>query len=202
MDLIESRPREKPWKVAVDEDRRRKETARPIHWASRASSYFARTRNWDEFPNGRWGDTQSPAFGEDTTYHTQLLLQTRARRCPQFTNAVTIADFCSVFLSFLTNNSSNTNGAVILPWADELSAEAQLLMDNVLLPLNARGLFTTRIGCSQFPSTNAIGWGPKEVRVPKAYLEMFCSPELAPILVSVFEKYLTYVAMNAKGSVS
>ena len=23
-----------------------------------------RTEDWDEFPNGRWGDSSSPAFGE------------------------------------------------------------------------------------------------------------------------------------------
>jgi hypothetical protein len=25
---------------------------------------LTRTRHWDEFPNGRWGSSDSPAFGE------------------------------------------------------------------------------------------------------------------------------------------
>ena len=28
-----------------------------------------RTASWDEFPNGRWGDSRSPAFGDLTDYH-------------------------------------------------------------------------------------------------------------------------------------
>ncbi len=29
---------------------------RPINWANRPKSYLSRTEEWDEFPNGRWGD--------------------------------------------------------------------------------------------------------------------------------------------------
>ena len=42
---------------------RRKEEVRPIFWANKPSSYIYRTLKWDEFPNGRWGDSKSPAFG-------------------------------------------------------------------------------------------------------------------------------------------
>ena len=31
-------------------------------------SYIARTNDWDEFPNGRWGVSRSPAFGDITDY--------------------------------------------------------------------------------------------------------------------------------------
>lgn len=43
---------------------RRQENIRPIFWANRADSYLSRTENWDEFPNGRFGDSRSPAYGE------------------------------------------------------------------------------------------------------------------------------------------
>jgi hypothetical protein len=43
---------------------RRQENIRPIFWANRAESYLSRTENWDEFPNGRFGDSRSPAYGE------------------------------------------------------------------------------------------------------------------------------------------
>lgn len=36
---------------------------RPIFWANKPTSYVQRTLKWDEFPNGRWGDSKSPAFG-------------------------------------------------------------------------------------------------------------------------------------------
>lgn len=34
------------------------EEVRPIFWANRQTSYVSRTNNWDEFPNGRWGDSR------------------------------------------------------------------------------------------------------------------------------------------------
>lgn len=42
---------------------RQNESVRPIFWANKPTSYFQRTLKWDEFPNGRWGDSRSPAFG-------------------------------------------------------------------------------------------------------------------------------------------
>ena len=40
-------------------------------WANRESSYLARTATWaeEEFPNGRWGDRNSAAFGELGEYY-------------------------------------------------------------------------------------------------------------------------------------
>lgn len=29
---------------------------RPINWSNRPKSYLSRTEEWDDFPNGRWGD--------------------------------------------------------------------------------------------------------------------------------------------------
>lgn len=41
---------------------RAKEEIRPIFWAIKPKSYIAKTQEWDEFPNGRWGVSRSPAF--------------------------------------------------------------------------------------------------------------------------------------------
>ena len=46
---------------------REKEEVRPIFWAIKPKSYIARTKDWDEFPNGRWGVSRSPAFEMPTT---------------------------------------------------------------------------------------------------------------------------------------
>jgi len=51
---------------------RRNETIRPIFWSQRAKSYIARTENWDEYPNGRFGDARSPAYGEIDGYGVSL----------------------------------------------------------------------------------------------------------------------------------
>lgn len=52
-----------PWRQSLTPSRRT-ETIRPIFWANRTKSYLSRTDNWDEYPNGRFGDSRSPAYGE------------------------------------------------------------------------------------------------------------------------------------------
>lgn len=57
-----------PWKPSANH-RRSSEDVRPIFWRSRQKSYVYRTQAWDEFPNGRWGNSSSPAFGELKDYY-------------------------------------------------------------------------------------------------------------------------------------
>jgi methylenetetrahydrofolate reductase (NADPH) len=64
-----------PWQMAPN----RKEDVRPIFWAHRPKSYIHRTSSWDEFPNGRWGDSRSPAFGDLTDFHIGVLHNTTVK---------------------------------------------------------------------------------------------------------------------------
>ena len=57
-----------PWKATANHARCQ-EDVRPIFWRSRPKSYVHRTSEWDEFPNGRWGNSNSAAFGELTDYY-------------------------------------------------------------------------------------------------------------------------------------
>ena len=57
-----------PWKQPANH-RRYSEDVRPIFWAMRPKSYIHRTQEWDGFPNGRWGNSSSPAFGELKDYY-------------------------------------------------------------------------------------------------------------------------------------
>lgn len=41
----------------------------PFVQAIRPKSYLNRTKEWDEFPNGRWGDSSSPAYGDLQDHH-------------------------------------------------------------------------------------------------------------------------------------
>lgn len=43
-------------------DGRSSEDVRPIFWSNNEKSYINRTSTWDNFPNGRWGTSFSPAF--------------------------------------------------------------------------------------------------------------------------------------------
>lgn len=56
--------RDLPFKKGSSKQRS-KEDVRPIFWAIKPKSYISRTSEWDEFPNGRWGVSRSPAFGLD-----------------------------------------------------------------------------------------------------------------------------------------
>ncbi|MEE6485240.1 hypothetical protein FKM82_014221 [Ascaphus truei] len=67
-----------PWAVSAH-PKRRVEDVRPIFWATRPKSYIYRTREWDEFPNGRWGNSSSPAFGELKDYYLFYLKSKSAR---------------------------------------------------------------------------------------------------------------------------
>lgn len=43
-----------PWRQSLGLNRR-EEDVRPVFWKNRNKTYVARTQDWDEFPNGRWG---------------------------------------------------------------------------------------------------------------------------------------------------
>jgi hypothetical protein len=66
-----------PWKTSANHTRCR-EAVRPIFWSSRPASYIYRTSDWDEFPNGRWGDASSAAFGELSGYYHLFYLRSKA----------------------------------------------------------------------------------------------------------------------------
>ena len=57
-----------PWKLTANHNRCQ-EDVRPIFWRARPKSYVHRTSVWDEFPNGRWGNSSSAAFGELSDYY-------------------------------------------------------------------------------------------------------------------------------------
>ncbi|KAG6489544.1 hypothetical protein ZIOFF_050818 [Zingiber officinale] len=44
------------------------EDVRPIFWANRPKSYISRTIGWDQYPHGRWGDSNNPSYGALTDY--------------------------------------------------------------------------------------------------------------------------------------
>ena len=67
-----------PWKPSANK-KRLCEDVRPIFWASRPKSYMYRTSDWDEFPNGRWGNSSSPSFGDLTDHHL-FYLRSRTKK--------------------------------------------------------------------------------------------------------------------------
>lgn len=200
-----------PWRPSENEERRRQETVRPVHWSSRVTSYMVRTAHWRDAARERWNPVSGThhsgavALGEAGGYHARLLLRSRARRCTQFLVIQGMSEVQSaltelsrIFLAFL-------DGCGTLPWADELSGETVYVGEHLLKPLNARGLFTinSQPPVNRAPSSHkVVGWGPAGGFVyQKSYVEFFCPLSSAQTVFATLEKYpsVQYMAMNAQG---
>lgn len=186
-----------PWRQSLGKGRR-EENVRPIFWRNRNRSYIERTQEWDEFPNGRWGDSRSPAFGELDAYGIGLK-GTNEENVKLWGSPQSIKDLSDLFVGYMKGKVE------CLPWSESaISSEANVLTVG-LVDLNSRGLLTIN---SQPPvngaksSDQVYGWGPKNGFVyQKAYLEVFVSPELISEVITRIERNddMTYFAVNKKG---
>jgi len=194
--------RDLPWKQSADQ-KRKTEDVRPIFWANRPGSYVRRTATWDDFPNGRFGDRASPAYGEFNfvSYSRESgdkqaeSLRAMWGDCPK-----TAADVNGVFAGFIKNDVKK------LPWCSEAPAKETNFIAKQLIKMNSLGLLTIN---SQ-PRVNAslstdpyVGWGPAGGFVyQKAYTEFFCSKDLLDKIVAAlkYNKECSYMAVNKQGT--
>ncbi|KAI1306926.1 methylenetetrahydrofolate reduct [Xylaria venustula] len=194
------RPRQQPlpWKQSLGFGRR-EEDVRPIFWRNRNKSYISRTQEWDEFPNGRWGDSRSPAFGELDAYGIGLTGSNESNR-KKWGEPKSISDIGNLFARYLEKDLDS------LPWSEApLAGEAISIKDD-LINLNKRGFITinSQPAIDGVKSTDPIyGWGPPNGFVyQKAYLELFVHPELYDEVIRRIEinETLSYYAVNHKGN--
>ncbi|CZS92072.1 probable MET13-putative methylene tetrahydrofolate reductase [Rhynchosporium agropyri] len=195
----DQRPRKQalPWRQSLGLGRR-EEDVRPIFWKNRNKSYVTRTQNWDEFPNGRWGDSRSPAFGELDAYGIGLK-GTNEQNRKLWGEPKSIKDIAEIFVKYLEN------GVESLPWSEEpISSEADSIKSD-LIALNRRGMLTinSQPAVDGAKSSDPVyGWGPNNGYVyQKAYLELLVSPTLMAQLITriELEPDLTYYAVNRVG---
>ncbi|KAK5660381.1 hypothetical protein OQA88_12923 [Cercophora sp. LCS_1] len=186
-----------PWKQSLGFGRR-DEDVRPIFWRNRNKSYVLRTQDWDEFPNGRWGDSRSPAFGELDAYGVGLT-GTNEQNRKKWGEPQSIKDIANLFTRYLNKEIE------YLPWSEApVASEAELIKDD-LLDLNRRGLITvnSQPAVNGVKSTHPIhGWGPSNGYVyQKAYLELLVPPELFPEILRRIHDHpdLTYYAVTKSG---
>ena len=189
-----------PWRGA-SAVRRQEEDVRPIFWANRPKSYLARTLAWDEFPNGRWGDAGSPAFGDLADHHLAFRpVSSEVARRRWGSDLASVAEVREVFASFCRGDIDG------IPWYDwPLDLESEPLRE-ALVRLNLAGLLTinSQPRVNGAPSDHpAVGWGGAGGLVyQKAYLEFFVAPEQLPQLVAAMDGQpnLTYHAIDRSGA--
>lgn len=186
-----------PWRPSLALNRR-EENVRPIFWRNRNRSYIARTQDWDEFPNGRWGDARSPAFGELDAYGVGLK-GTNEQNIKLWGRPVCIKDIVDVFVRYMNGKLDS------LPWSEApISKEADTIQDD-LVDLNRRGFFTinSQPAVDGAKSSHPVyGWGPRNGYVyQKAYLEVLISSEYIAEVLTRIERDpdITYYAVNKAG---
>ena len=185
LEIVSSAGRKLPWRPSAME-KRSKEKIRPINWANRPKSYVMRTEDWDEFPNGRWGDATSPAFGElsDVSHFYSFTLGSDDDRramlghCPRSKR-----DVYEVFAKYVEG------GVPHIPWCETPLQPESFVIQPQLAQLNRAGFLSinSQPAVNGAPSTHStFGWGgPGGYVYQKAYCECFVSPQNANKLVTM-----------------
>ncbi|KAJ1858744.1 methylenetetrahydrofolate reductase (NAD(P)H) met13 [Coemansia sp. RSA 1822] len=185
-----------PWNPSLSE-KRAGENVRPIFWRNHARSYIKRTELWDEFPNGRWGDARSPAYGE-LVHGVQVRLSTE-QAVRRWGTPASTDDVKELFVRFCRGQLDT------LPWSDTPLQPESALIQARLAEINSRGFLTinSQPSCNGAASTDKMhGWGPPNGFVyKKAYLEFFVSSSAMKDLLARLdtEPTVTYHAVNKAG---
>ncbi|CAM1508426.1 Fc.00g052740.m01.CDS01 [Cosmosporella sp. VM-42] len=137
---------------------------------SEGEGVLGREATWDDFPNGRFGDARSPAYGEIDGYGVSLHMSV--------TQAVKLwgypkrrEDINDIFVKHMQGELS------AIPWSEEELLPESSAIKPYLLALNAKGWWTV---ASQ-PAVNGLrstdptfGWGPTNGFVfQKGFVEFF-----------------------------
>ncbi|KAH9958319.1 methylenetetrahydrofolate reduct [Russula dissimulans] len=149
---------------------------------------------WDEFPNGRFGDVNSPAFGN------QDLWGGFGRIIPSGTRPSTLADITALNLRFLSGEISSYPFSPV-----PLSRESQLILPH-LLRLAKRGWWPvgSQPAVDGLPSDDdTVGWGPAGGYVfQKPFVEFFASAAIVEKLekaVAAVNGVVDFLAGNNAG---
>lgn len=165
---------------------------------SEGEGSLGREATWDDFPNGRWGDARSPAFGEIDGYGPTLHVST-PQALKLWGHPVEKGDISRIFRKHIEGDLE------AIPWSEQgLSPETSTIAKE-LLGLNAKGWWTvaSQPAVNGVPSTDAIfGWGPKNGFVfQKPFVELFIPSAdwkaLQPRLDA--HEQISYFAGNAQG---
>lgn len=137
---------------------------------SEGEGALGREATWDDFPNGRWGDARSPAYGEIDGYGPSLHV-TNAQAVALWGHPETVGDVNALFVRHLRGEVS------AIPWSEEEFNPETATIAAELVSLNSKGWWTvaSQPAVNGLPSTDpTYGWGPRQGFVfQKAFVEFF-----------------------------
>jgi methylenetetrahydrofolate reductase (NADPH) len=141
---------------------------------SEGEGSLGREATWDDFPNGRFGDARSPAFGDIDGYGPSLHMS-HAQAIELWGHPTSTANISDLFVQHIDGTLS------AIPWSEQGLSEESKHIHSELIALNKKGWWTI---ASQ-PAVNgarsddlSFGWGPKGGFVfQKAFVEFFCSAD-------------------------
>ncbi|KAK7751278.1 methylenetetrahydrofolate reductase 1 [Diatrype stigma] len=137
---------------------------------SEGEGALGREATWDDFPNGRWGDARSPAYGEIDGYGPSLHV-TNAQAVALWGHPAAVADVNALFVRHLRGE------VPAIPWSEEEFNPETATIAAELVALNERGWWTvaSQPAVNGLPSSDPVfGWGPRHGFVfQKAFVEFF-----------------------------
>ncbi|KAI1314350.1 hypothetical protein EDD11_002251 [Mortierella claussenii] len=172
----------------------------PLIWKT-ADDMVGRSESWDDFPNGRWGDARSPAFGDLDGYGASLKVEPR-KALEMWKRPRSSQDISQLFVEFIQGKIP------LLPWSEGSPLPETEAIQSRLVACNERGLWTvgSQPAVNGKPSTDPlVGWGPKGGYVyQKAFLELFVGPNEVEAMVHklrTVSPWITFFAASRDGDV-
>ncbi|KAI1170306.1 methylenetetrahydrofolate reductase 2 [Nemania sp. FL0916] len=168
---------------------------------SEGEGVLGREATWDDYPNGRWGDARSPAYGEIDGYGPTLHV-THAQAISLWGHPKSVEDINTLFVRHLKGELS------AIPWSEEEVHEETETITDQLIKLNQRGLWTvaSQPAVDGFRSEDpTFGWGPPHGFIfQKAFVEFFISTAAwrtlhKKLMSPEIHGSVTYYAANAAG---
>ena len=132
---------------------------------------MGREATWDDYPNGRFGNPRSPAFGEIDGYGTSLHLSPAAARL-KWGHPESRADIGKLFNKHLRGQLDQ------LPWSEgPLNAETRVIQPQLCRLIEERGWWSIASQPAVNGATSSdpiFGWGPRGGFVfQKAFVEFW-----------------------------
>jgi methylenetetrahydrofolate reductase (NADPH) len=178
---------------------------------SEGQGSLGREATWDDFPNGRWGPSHSPAFGEIDGYGPSLKVGPATAR-KLWDHPKSRDDITALFVRHVNGELSG------VPWSDELASEAgagslreetKTIKAELLSLIQNRGVWTlaSQPAVNGAPSGDPVfGWGPsgEGFVFQKAFVEFFIPREqweceLKPRLQRYGEEEVSWLKTDAEG---